>query len=71
MSMNCLDFLSVFLNELPLFRTPLSPIAVRIFTDGKENRNVPIIVSLTEPQIWSLEMLDSLADLYYVILSGQ
>ena len=41
-----------------------------IFADGEENRNVPISVVLIEPQIWSFEMLDSLADLDYVILWG-
>ena len=40
------------------------------FADGEENRDVPISVVLIEPKVWPLEMLDSLADLDYVILWG-
>ena len=51
-----------------LLGASLSPVTIGMFPDGQEDGNVPSIVILAEPEVWSLQMLDSLTQLDQVIL---
>ena len=51
-----------------LLGASLSPVTIGMFPDGQEDGNVPTIVLLAEPEVWPLQMLDSLTQLDQVVL---
>ena len=65
------DLRSLFLSCSALLRAPLSPVAISIFPDGQKDGNVPVVVPLANPEIGSLQMLDSLTQLDDVILRSK
>ena len=63
-----LTLLLLLISFFVLVTAPLPIILVGLLSDGQKNGNVPIIVHLTKPEVWSLQVLDSLTHLDVKIL---